>query len=127
MATATKKKAQKVGRTMPLPVPLRYTERYYGDGGTKTPLTDLLKSKLEEEIEFVTPEGEVIKCLVKEAIANIIISLVLEGDKWAIQFLTDRVEGKAVERVDLGSGTVPTSLAEFLYKGAYPGGGKDGG
>jgi len=66
MATATKKKAQKVGRTMPLPVPLRYTERYYGDGGTKTPLTDLLKSKLEEEIEFVTPEGEVIKCLVKE-------------------------------------------------------------
>ena len=56
-------------------------------------IPDILRSILQEKIG----EGEKITRL--EAILKKVVKMAYDGDHWAIDFLADRTEGKAVETV----------------------------
>jgi len=54
-------------------------------------ITDLLKELLD------TPLGEKTR---RELIMDNVIEMALNKDRWAIEFITERTEGKALERVE---------------------------
>jgi hypothetical protein len=54
-------------------------------------ITDLLKELLD------TTVGERTK---RELIMDNVIEMALNKDRWAIEYLTDRTEGKALERIE---------------------------
>lgn len=53
-------------------------------------ITDILNTKLDETTNGKTQ---------REAILEKVIELALAGERWAIEFIADRTEGKALEHV----------------------------
>jgi hypothetical protein len=69
-------------------------------------LTDILNYKLDQRDE----SGK----LRREAIAEKLISLALEGDMIAIRYVMDRVDGRPKETVTLESTAIETKLSEVF-------------
>jgi hypothetical protein len=75
------------------------------------PLTEILRRHLDDTCIW---EGK--KIPIKLAIIRRVADLAVKGDRWAIGFIFDRIEGKALERVNIG-GNLPNTLAEFIQCG----------
>jgi hypothetical protein len=72
-------------------------------------LTDILNYKLDQR----DGSGK----LQREAVAEKLIALALEGDLSAIRYVTDRVDGKPRETVNLENTAVETKLMEVFSNG----------
>lgn len=99
-----------------MPARKKKIRQFRGDDDTLTnvskfPLTEILRRRIEENVEY---EGK--KVPVKVVIADKVVRQAADGDKWAINFLFDRIEGKAIQQLDVG-GEVPRSLAELIQLG----------
>lgn len=79
------------------------------------PLSHLLLLELEETVVF---EGK--KMTNKQAIAKKVVSMGVNGDKWSIEFIFNRIEGKPIQQMNIG-GEIPNSFAEFLLMGLESG------
>jgi hypothetical protein len=77
----------------------------------KFPLTALLRMRIEKNVKY---NGKIVQ--VKVVIADKVVDMASTGDKWAINFLFDRIEGKAIQQMNIG-GEVPRSLAELIQLG----------
>lgn len=73
-------------------------------------IPDILLSIGEEEID--TKEGNISKL---EAVLRMVFKKAFEGQNWAVQFIADRTEGKAVERTADVSGEWQ-KLVEALHE-----------
>jgi hypothetical protein len=74
-----------------------------------TALTDILNYKLDQKDD----DGK----LRREAVAEKLICLALEGDIAAIRYVMDRVDGRPKETVALESAAVETKLMEVFNNG----------
>ncbi len=76
------------------------------------PLTKLLKMRMDQDVEY---KGETVpaKCAIVDRVVTMATE---EGDKWAINFIWDRIEGKPLQQMNIG-GQVPNSLAELIQLG----------
>ncbi len=64
-------------------------------------ISDLLRSKLEEEVEVFdkkTSKKQRIKN--SDLVVDRILGAVRKGEKWAIELLLDRIEGKPQQRIE---------------------------
>jgi hypothetical protein len=64
-------------------------------------ISDLLRTKLEEEVEVVdkqTRKKQRIKN--SDLVVDRILGAVRKGEKWAIELLLDRIEGKPQQRIE---------------------------
>lgn len=70
-------------------------------------IPEILRSILHEEI------GEGGKITRLEAILKKVVKMAYEGDHWAIGYLSDRTEGRAVERIDQTLKHEPIRVFDF--------------
>jgi hypothetical protein len=74
-------------------------------------LSELLNKKLDEIVKI---DGR--PSSARAAICDAVVSLAMRKDKWAIEFIWDRIEGRPATNMNLG-GTVPQSLAALISSG----------
>ena len=80
------------------------------------PLTVLLKSKLDEVVQWTDQDGNQQTSTVREAIVAQLVTKAVNGNEWAMKEVWDRVEGKSLQNLNIG-GEVPKSLAELIHLG----------
>jgi len=64
-------------------------------------ISDLLRAKLEEEVEvFDKATRKKSKIKNSDLVVDRILGAVRKGEKWAIEMLLDRIEGKPQQRIE---------------------------
>jgi hypothetical protein len=64
-------------------------------------ISDLLRAKLDEEVEvFDKATKEISKIKNSDLVVDRILRAVRNGEKWAIEMLLDRIEGKPQQRIE---------------------------